>query len=120
MDHIQTGLDLIQFIAGIGQLILHIPGQFRSILDLVHKVSHFFMQLGNLVAELGNPSQSPLRGGKQRCRAVGIVTAVEIFHRVIETVGDFFRILKQLPAGFQFLALPCFQIGFLDLPDLIL
>ena len=67
MDHIQTGLDLIQLVRRIGQLVLDVTSNFSSILNLIHQVCHLFMKLRNLITEFSHTSKRPFRRGCSTC-----------------------------------------------------
>ena len=119
MDHIESCLNALQFVSGIGQIIPHIPGNLCHILHLIHHIRHFFMEGRNILAVFCDSCKRPFRNGKKRRRAVGILAAIEILHGIVQPVGNFLRILQQLAAGFQFLVLSRLQLRLFDFFNLV-
>ena len=119
MDNIQTGFDLLQFIGRIAQIIPGIPHLVCQILNLVFEIRHAFLNGRKMIAETGNPGQRVFRLCQQSRGTVGIISAKQRLHRILQALRKLFGILQQLSSAFQFLVLSGLQIRLFDLPDLI-
>ena len=45
MNHVQSGLDLLQLVGGIAQAVPGVPDLLRRVLHLIHKVGYPIMKL---------------------------------------------------------------------------
>ena len=117
--NIQPGLNLLQFIGRITQIIPCFPQFFRSILHLIHEICHFFVEIIVSIRVSGKTRQLPLCFCQERGGTIGIITAVQAVNGGMDTVTELFRVLQDLTALFQRFILTCLQIGLADFLDLI-
>ena len=119
MNHVQPGLNLLQFIRRIVQAVPGIPYLFRRILNLIHEVRHPVVDGLKAVTEPSQSGQRMLRLGQQSGRSIRVLPAVQALRRFFQSAAEFFRILQELSPLLQRLILPRFQLCLLDLPNLI-
>ena len=119
VNHIQPGLDLLQLIRAVAQLIPGIPNLLGDILHLIFQVIDPIVEGGKAVAEANQPGQGIFRLRQQTCRAIGVLAAIQTLCRIVQTVGELLGILQNLPAFFQSLILSRLQLCFFNLCDLI-
>ena len=76
VNHIQPGLDLLQLIRAVAQLIPGIPNLLGDILHLIFQVIDPIVEGGKAVAEANQSGQGILRLCQQTCRAIGVLSAI--------------------------------------------
>ena len=71
------------------------------------------------VAEFCQSCQGVFCLGKQACRTVRLIAAVQALNCSIHTIAELFGILQNFPTLFQRLVFPCFQLCLFNFRDLI-
>ena len=118
MDGVESCLDLLQLLGGIGEGISGIPESLGGILYLIHEVFHPLMELRERIVKSGNAAQCPLRLCHQAGGTIGVIGAIQALHALVDGIGELFGVLQHLSPGFQGIVLPDLQIGAADLVDL--
>ena len=119
MDDVQPGLDGLQLIGRIAQLVQGIPDLIGNVLDLVFQVRQPLLEAGIVIGIPGDAGQGIGRLGKQRRSAVAVVSAQQGLGCLLQALGELLGILQQLPALLQNLVLPAFQVRLFNLGDLV-
>ena len=120
INHIQPGLNLLQFIRRIAQIVPHILGFLRGIPHLIHQIRHPLVEGSEAVAEPAQPPQGVLCLGQQTGSPIGFLTAIQRLYRFVHSLGQPLGILQQLAALLQGFILSRFQLRLFNFRNLIL